>query len=156
MPRRYNNLKKYLANNFSHIYRLADRNKKIIKFLIAGGTATIVDLSILFLLTDIFGFWYLISAAISYSTAFIVSFLLQKFWTFREASTDKMKKQFFYYFSMTVFTMILNLSFLFILVDFFEVYYVLAQLVIGIFLASGRFVINNFLIFKINKDEIGN
>ncbi|MCD4693828.1 GtrA family protein [bacterium] len=156
MPRYYNNLKKYLADNFSKIYYLADKNKKIIKFLIAGGMATIVDLSILFFLTDVLDFWYLVSAAISYSTAFIVSFSLQKFWTFREDSVDGIKKQFYYYFSMTVCTMFLNLFFLFVLVDFFKVYYILAQLVIGVFLASGRFVINNFLIFKVNKNEIGN
>lgn len=149
----YNNLKKYLAENFSYVYSLIDKNKKIFKFLIAGGIATAVDLLLLFFFTDILGIWYLLSATISYSLAFIVSFGLQKFWTFRDLSTDKIKKQFFYYLLMTFITLFLNLFFLYILVEFFKVYYLLARFIIGLFLALNRFLINNFLIFKIPQNE---
>ena len=63
--------------------------KRPIKYLIAGGTAASVDLSLLYFFTDILKIWYIISACLAFSVAFFVSFFLQKILNFKK----KKKKQ---------------------------------------------------------------
>ena len=113
-----------------------------------------VDLGILYVLTEFLGIFYLVSAGFSYFLGFLVSFSLQKFWTFRDSSLLYIKRQFFYYSALTLGTLFLDLFFLYLLVDKFQVYYLLAQIMAGAVIALGRFLVNNFLIFKKTRYEI--
>jgi len=140
--------RKAAAYCFPFVYSLLDKNKKIIKFAIAGTVAAIADLGLLYFLTDFAGFWYIYSAALSCLLAFFISFILQKFWTFRDNSRSRFPQQFFSYFLLNVISIFLNLFFLFILVEKAGFYYVLAQIFSGGVLALFRFLVNNFIIFK--------
>ena len=53
---------------------------KIVRYLISGGTAAAINLSLLFLLTEFVGMWYLASSVLSFIAGFTASFLFQKFW----------------------------------------------------------------------------
>lgn len=127
--------------------------KQIIKYLIAGGTAALVDLSLLYFLTDIFGIWYLISASLAFAAAFFVSFFLQKFWTFRDGDKEVMYKQMGVYLTVALVNLALNALFMYVLVDGFKVWYILAQI-----MASGLIACESYWIYKIlifNKRQAG-
>jgi len=61
---------------------------RVFRFLLSGGTALLTDLILLYLFTDLFGIWYVASAVAAFILAFMVSFLLHKFWTFGDHSRE--------------------------------------------------------------------
>ena len=66
---------------------------RFLRFLISGGTAAVVDLLFLYVLTDGIHMWYLLSSVLAFLAAFSVSFTLQKRWTFRDRSNDRLHVQ---------------------------------------------------------------
>jgi len=118
--------------------------KRIIKYLIAGGTAAFVDLGLLYFFTDILEIWYLISASLAFIIAFFVSFFLQKFWTFRDRDKEIMYKQMGLYLVVAIVNLLINAALMYIFVDGFKIWYMLAQ-----FLISGLIAIESYWVYKI-------
>lgn len=130
--------------------------KQIIKYLIAGGTATSVDLVLLYILTDILGVWYLISASLAFAIAFFVSFFLQKFWTFRDEDKEVMYKQMGVYLAVALTNLVLNATLMYVFVDGFKIWYMLAQIIASGLIACESYFIYQLLIFnKKNKAANG-
>lgn len=136
------------------LFRQIYKKKQIIKYLIAGSTAAAIDLLSLYVLTSIFGVWYLYSAVLAFLAAFFVSFNLQKFWTFRDDSKKKIHKQMAIYFAVAGVNLCFNAGGMFILVDKFSIPYILAQIIMGGFLATESFLIYKFFIFRKQAGEL--
>jgi putative flippase GtrA len=132
------------------IVRLVDslpfRNSRVARFLIAGGTSAVVNLSILFILTHWFGVWYLYSSIVAISIATIVSFILQKLWTFRNFGTE-VHIQFPMHVTLALSNIVVNTISLYILVEWFGLWYLFAQVIVGAFLAVVNYTIYKTLIF---------
>jgi len=107
----------------------------IIKYIISGGTATAVNLSFLYIFTDVLHIWYVFSAALAYAVAFVVSFTLQKFWTFKNGTLTRIKSQFVLYVVLGTFNMVLNSSLIYLIVESTGVHYLVAQIGIGVLIA---------------------
>lgn len=122
--------------------------KIYVKYVISGGTAASVDLALLYILTDIFGIWYLLSASLAFVVAYFVSFYLQKFWTFRDNSRERIAKQMSLYLIVGVSNLGINAGGMYILVDKLNVMYMLAQVIMGGLIAIGSFLIYKFVIFS--------
>ena len=104
-----------------NLIRFIYRKKQYVKFIISGGTAAITDLVLLYIFTDILGLWYLISAAAAFIVAFFVSFFLQKFWTFRDNSRDRIFKQLGQYLTVGIVNLCINTMGMYVVVDKFGV-----------------------------------
>ena len=78
--------------------------RQVGKYIISGGTAAAVNLSSLYILTEFFHIWYIISATTAFIGAFAISFTLQKFWTFKDHETEGMHKQLSLYFIVILIT----------------------------------------------------
>lgn len=103
---------------------------RIIRYLISGGVSVGVNLLVLYISTEWFGLWYLVSASIAYLVGFLVSFTLQKFWTFQNKSTDSLWKQAGIYFCIILVNLGINTVGMYVLVEQLHVWYVLAQFVL--------------------------
>jgi len=68
---------------FSHI-------KKICRYCISGGTGALVDFAVYSLLIYLFSLNYLVSNLISFSCGTVVTYYLQKNWTFRYKTTENL------------------------------------------------------------------
>ncbi|MFA5987833.1 MAG: GtrA family protein [Candidatus Paceibacterota bacterium] len=130
------------------LQRLLVENIKVVKFVIAGGSAAVINLVCLYILTEFFGLWYLASSALSFLIAFGVSFVAQKYWTFQDGSRDGMGGQLFVYLLAQATNLFLNTLFMYILVDVFGLWYMLAQIIVGLSIAVGSFIVYNKFIFK--------
>lgn len=128
------------------------KRKQLIKFLFAGGFATLVNFAILYFLVDICHLWYLLSSGLAFLISFFVSFFSQKFWAFRDNQRDVIYKQMTMYLFTALFGLLFNLLFMYILVDVFHWWYMFAQFVISAFLAVCNYIIYNFFIFN-QKDK---
>lgn len=122
---------------------------KILRYLVAGGIAAAVDLSILYFLTTILGIWYLFSAIIAFLFAFGVSFYLQKFWTFADRSVDRLSSQMIFYFIITSINLSLNTLLMFAFVDGLHWPYLFAQIIVSALIAGESFFVYQKFIFKL-------
>jgi len=134
------------------ILRIINKFKVIIKFLISGGTATAVDLGFLYIFTDIYKIHYLVSAVLAFVIAFCVSFYLQKFWTFRDDSREKLYAQLSQYIAVTLTNLVVNTYGMFFLVEKWGIKYLLAQIIMSGFIAIFSFIIYRFIIFREKKE----
>jgi putative flippase GtrA len=57
---------------------------RLMKFLIVGGTGMLVNLGLLFLFTEIFGLYYMISAMIAGFLTVTYNFFANNFWSFAD------------------------------------------------------------------------
>jgi putative flippase GtrA len=123
---------------------------KTIKYIISGGTAAIVDLAFLAIFVDIFKINYLISAVLAFLIAFSVSFILQKFWTFQDKSTEGVHKQATIYFIVSSANLGINTLLMYLFVDHFHIHYFLSQILASGLLAISSYYIYSRFIFKNN------
>ena len=66
------------------LMRQSGELKRIIKFCLVGGSGVGVNIGLLFLLTDILGLLYVISAVFSWLGAATSNFIFNELWTFRD------------------------------------------------------------------------
>ena len=131
----------------------AYKNKLYIKYIVSGGVATFVDFSLLYFFTDIINLYYLISASIAFLVAFIISFCMQKFWTFRDNNRKKINKQIFLYFLVGIIGLIANYFGIYILVEKYNIWYIFSQAITTSILAVGNFLMYRYIIFIKKKKE---
>ena len=139
-------MKKYLY--------LIEKNKEIIKYFISGSTAASVDIGFLYILVDVLEYWYLSASIFAFIVAFIISFSLQKFWTFRDNNLEQIKKQLLLYFIVAIINLGFNTIILYTLVDQFNLWHIYSQVIACMFLAIISFVVYKFKIF--NQQPITN
>lgn len=123
----------------------------IVRYVISGGTAAVVDLALLYFFHTVCGVHYLFAAILAYAGAFCVSFTLQKFWTFRNNSREDMHRQLVLYLGLQLLGLSLNTLFMYIFVDLFHIQVILAQIFAGAIVAFFTFFISRHFIFKSEK-----
>lgn len=135
-------------NNFLHKY-FSD-HKLIIRYLIVGSIGASVNIFSLYILTSMIGIWYIISAICSFIASLIVAFFLHKFWAFKDPLFIKrhVLRQTILYTASSTSLLTLNILFLYILVDFFEMWYLLAQFFSLGTVAVVSFMFNKAVTFK--------
>ena len=127
---------------------LSKYSKQIVTYLISGSIAAFVNLSLLYIFTELLHFWYVISASIAYVSAFGISFTLQKFWTFKDHKIEGIHKQLSLYFLVMLINIILNALFVYLFVEYAEIWYMLAQVISGLIIAIESFFVYKLLIFR--------
>ena len=130
------------------ILELILKYKLYVKFLISGGLSTFTDLFLLFIFHSILKMNVVVAATLAFVLAFFVSFYLQKFWTFRENSTHRIKLQLFFYFVLGAMGVAINAGAMHILVNVLHIWYLLAQILISAAIAIMNFLVYRFFIFK--------
>lgn len=120
----------------------------LVRYVISGGTAAVVDLSALYIFNNIFDIHYILAAIMAYLVAFFVSFTLQKFWTFRSHSTENIHSQAIFYLGVSLFGLTINTMLMYLFVDFFHVSVLLSQIFVGLIVACCTFPLSRYLVFK--------
>lgn len=125
---------------------------RFIRYCVSGGTALALDLVLLYAFTDILGWWYLWSAVVAFAIAIVVSFILQKFWTFEDRSADNVHRQFALYIAIALGNTAVNTGLMYLFVDYFGIPYLLSQIIAsGIIAASSFFIYRRFIFNRPNS-----
>lgn len=99
---------------------------------------------------------YLLGATVGFCIALIVTFTLQKYWTFRDHAHTELQRQFVMYTGIALISLGLNILLLHMSklllerlgFNFFDMWYLVAQLAIIGLLAAMTFIANYFLTFR--------
>lgn len=124
------------------------RFKKIALYIVSGGTAGVVNLIVLYILTEYGHVYYVASEAFAFSAAFFVSFGMQKFLTFKDRSVSRVHAQLGRYLIVMLANLASNTALLFLLVRYGHVWYVLAELAVTALLACVSYFIYQHWIFS--------
>lgn len=120
--------------------------QRLVPFLVVGGISTVINLLVLFVLTHSGGVWYLYSEAVAFLISYGINFTLQRKWTFRHG-TRSMSGQLALHLPWQLINLGLDETSLYILVEYFGLWYLLAQFITGAWLAGISFLVTR-QIFK--------
>ena len=120
---------------------------RVVRYLVSGGTATVVNFAVLYSFTEFLHVWYIISSIVAMGAGFITSFILQKFWTFSNTSLERVPVQFQLHVLLGLSNVAVNTLVLFILVEHFHVWYMVAQFISGAGLAVINYTVYRLFIF---------
>ena len=126
--------------------------KKVIKFQVVAWIGTVLNLCCLWLLHGKFNIHLLLSATISVELAIIHNFSWHYFTTWKDRVNQSVKDYFQRLIKYNIITasidFITNLGILWSLVTFFELHYMIANLIAMTLGPLFKFIANEFLIFK--------
>lgn len=130
----------------------------ILRYIVSGSTAFAVNFVFLYIFTEVFGIWYLSSAILSFTFSLIVSFLLQKIWTFQNKDMEKADRQLSFYLVITIVNLAVNTILMYWFVGKMEIHYLLAQIITSIIISLYSFLIYKHFVFKVrpNIEEVQN
>jgi len=122
-----------LIDNIELFVRLfLDHYEQMIKFGIVGASGVLVNMGLLYFLTEEMGIYYIISAIIAVETSIISNFALNELWTFVEKGKDGIKhvfKRFFKFNGISIAGMGINVGMLAVLTEFAGLYYLFSNLI---------------------------
>ncbi len=134
----------YLQNLIEYLPYKKNVIKEFAKFAFVGAIGTLINITILYFLTEKAGIYYIISAIFAFLVAMTNNFILNKIWTFKEKIKSDLGKKYLKFGLVSVLTLLVNLFFLYIFTEFFGIYYIISQV-----LAIGIALILNFFGNKI-------
>lgn len=131
---------------------------QFIKFGFTGVTGAIFDFGIFALLHSVFGWYYLYANFVSVFVAICITFVLNKFWTFRAKGTEGMRTQTAKFFTVALSNYLLQQLLLYLIVTYsgienilgpYHDYNEIASKAIAIFIVMfSNFFLNKFWTFK--------
>jgi len=107
---------------------LKDNSKSFLLYSVGAGIATIVSIGLLYIFTEFFGIFYLYSSIISYFLGMVANYSINKFITFKNKS-KRILKQFSLFVLVALIGLALNTALIYLFVEFFELWYILAQFI---------------------------
>lgn len=117
---------------------------RIVKFLIVGSTAALVNITVLFIATNFFHVWYLLASILSFSVALAYNFYLQKLWTFglrKSALTHGLAA----FAGVNVVNLLLNTAGMYLFVDVVGLWYISAQLLTSAIIGIESFIAYHYI-----------
>ena len=130
----------------------------LLRYGVVGVSGGIIQTATLYIWVELLHLQahYLIGATVGFCLALAITFTLQKYWTFRDYAHTQIKKQFFSYTFIALINLGLNISLLHFSkivlealgLNFFHIWYLMAQVSIIATLAALSFVANYFITFR--------
>ena len=105
--------------------------QRILRFGLVGISGIIVNMGILWWLTERAGIYYLYSSAVAIETSIITNFLLNDLWTFEGGTGHRMERRLHRFVSFQLVSMgglVVNIAVLYIGKEIFGIYYLVANL----------------------------
>lgn len=115
------------------------------KYLVSGGTAAVVNIGTMFVLTHLLSVWYLLASVLGFVLSFVVSFVLQRHWTFEVEGRDGITTHMAQYFAIALANLAINTGIVYGLVEWCGVWSVGAQLVAGVVVSFESFFVYRYI-----------
>jgi len=133
------------------VKELLKKHKKlvgqILRFGVVGGGAFLIDYSILYILTEFVGIYYLISSVISFIVSLIFNYILSIYWVF-DVTKKQTAKEILIFVILSVIGLGINQVVMYIGSDLLHIYYMLTKLVATFIVMVWNFVTRKIFIEK--------
>ena len=123
--------------------RLSLFAKHAAKYYAVGASGILVNLGLLYYLTEYVGLWYFLSYALAISVSITSNFVLNKFWTFIDSiDSQRIIVMYVKFVSVSMLGMAVQLGSIYVLVESLTIYYMLAALISICIAGAINFIIN--------------
>lgn len=134
----------YLQNLIGYLPYKKEIIFQFFKFAFVGLIGTFVNIFILYILTEYFNIYYIISALFAFFIAVTTNFIFNKIWTFSEKIYERTTKEYTNFFLVSLSALSVNIFFLYIFTEFLGIHYIISQII-----AIGISLMINFIENKI-------
>ena len=121
---------------------------QLFRYVFVGGAAFIVDFGTLFILTDFFGIYYLISAAIAFILGLIVNYILSISWVFNNRKLDNSTLEFGVFTLIGIVGLGLNEVFIWFFTAEVGFYYLISKIISAVIVLFWNFFARKYVLFK--------
>ncbi len=118
------------------------------RYIFVGGAAFIVDFVSLFILTDFFGIYYIISATLAFILGLIANYALSISWVFNKRTLDNKKSEFAIFAVIGVIGVILNALFIWIFTEYIDLYYLISKIIAAALILFWNFFARKMTLFR--------
>jgi len=115
--------------------------EQFIRYITTGFLSFATEVSLLYILKDLCGIWYIYANSIAVFIIFWLNFLMNRFWTFK--SRTKFTRQLFLYGILFVINLVASNLIMYLLTDLLKIYYLISKI-----FAVGLVVSWNFILYK--------
>ena len=130
------------------VERMKKLFEQIFKFVIVGGLSFVLDFIIYYVLTKLFGVYYITAGFFSFTISLIFNYLMSMKFVFKSKDNLKKTHEFAIFATLSVMGLGLNLLCLFIMVDYMGIYDLFAKV-----LTAGIVMVFNFVTRKIFLEQ---
>ena len=117
------------SNDKNKMDRFSIFAKQTFKYYLVGASGVLVNLGLLYFLTDIIGAWYVFSQAVAAGVSMTTNFTLHKFLTYRkEIKEAKTLERYIKFITISLLGMCILLGLTYVLVENFAMYYMHAAM----------------------------
>ena len=121
---------------------------QMFRYAIVGGVSFAVDYGLLYVLTECFGFHYLLSATISFIAGLAVNYLISIRWVFGKSKLSSRAAEFAVYGIIGVVGLLLNNLLLYLFTDHLHLHYMLSKLIASAIVLAWNFLGRKIILFK--------
>ena len=121
---------------------------QLFRYFFVGGAAFLVDYGSLWLLTDVFGLHYLLSAAIAFILGLVCNYLLSTTWVFDNNRLENRWAEFAVFALIGVIGLGLNELIMYVGTDVLHLHYMLSKLVSTALVFFWNFFARKFILFN--------
>ena len=124
---------------------------EIIKYIISVIIGFIIDISFFYILTNFLEIHYLISSIISITTGFFINYSININWVFKKRKYEKNPYiEFKIMILISIFVAIINIIFLFLLIELLEIYYIYSKIYASLFTFILKYLLRKNILYNIN------
>lgn len=118
------------------------------RYTLVGGLAFVIDLGLLFVLTEYAHLHYLVSATLSFLAGLLVNYMLSTQWIFRSSKIKNKKVEFILFGLIGVIGLGLNNVLLYFFTDLIGLYYMLSKLITAVLVYAWNFLGRRYFLFN--------
>ena len=122
--------------------------KQIIRFIIVGGIATIIDYIVFFLLHDYLRVNTLISNIISFTVSVIYNYIASINWVFEVNTNLDKKKQFIIYIILSIIGLVINTGIVYLCVDVLKMFSLIGKVIATTIVMTYNFITRKMFLEK--------
>ncbi len=121
---------------------------QLFRYTFVGGTAFLIDFGSLFVLTEYFHVYYLVSAAVAFTLGLIVNYILSIVWVFNTRSVGNKWMEFGLFTFIGIVGIGLNEAFIWFFTEHIHFHYLISKIISTFFVYFWNFTARKFTLFK--------
>ena len=122
---------------------------QLIRYSISGGVAFIIDFTILYILTEIFNIYYLISAGFAFIAGALVTYTFSIFWVFDIRRFVNTHIELGLFILLSFIGLLLTELFMWFFTEFSGIYYLFSKIISSALVLGWNFFSKKYLLFSI-------
>jgi putative flippase GtrA len=121
---------------------------QLFRYTFVGGFAFLVDFGLLFLLKEICGLHYILSASLSFIAGLFVNYIISIYWVFTSSKNQNRKLEFLYFGIIGLIGLGFNDLFMWLFTDKIHFHYLFSKIVAAILVYLWNFFARKYLLFN--------